>query len=427
MLSRPWRAARNRPSGPFILNRGSEQAVGLKALFHCGTDIRDVVGGLQLVGTRNAQGVNAGGMGMRFSATDEGAEATTPAYLKLAPPISIDVWCIHVGTPDVNGGIFGVRYDNAAGSPFTCYTIDIDGSGNYVMFGNDAGAFRSLNTTTAPVVGALTHICGAISADNIQIYVNGRLAIGDNASGWTPTYGATSLLSVGDYSGISRNSNVVILDGRIWNRKISAEQAWLLYAPETRWDLYAVPSSRVFFDFTGATAKPLYATQAELAQFVRLTTRARAVTQGQSPLVLKAVSKTFSSAVQATAATLSNLRVRLTALFATQAQLATRSRLIMYGKSVLATQAQVVTVTKAIAKFRVAVQATLASIGTQVNTGGGVAHFLSLFAAQAVVASFSRYKVSLRPANTDAQLSAANPANTDAKLGTDLPANADIV
>jgi len=38
----------------------------------------------------------------------------------------------------------------------------------------------------------------------------------------------------------------------IWNRALTDAEVWALYDPRTRWDLYAVPSRRVYFDLAAA-------------------------------------------------------------------------------------------------------------------------------------------------------------------------------
>ena len=164
-------------------------------------------------------GVNVGAHGLVCTATDDGAEVTTPTRLRLQRPLTVAVKVAIVGTPTVNGSFFGAVYDNTGVAPYTCYQLGVDVLGNYIFNFNN-GAYANALSTVAPVIGARDILIGRIAeTENLETLWQNRKEIGSNTvSVASIAYAASSLITAGDYTGISRNSNVVVEWGIIWNR-----------------------------------------------------------------------------------------------------------------------------------------------------------------------------------------------------------------
>lgn len=93
-----------------------------------------------------------------------------------------------------------------------------------------------------------------------RTWVNGRqvgAALPDD-----PGLGAvTETLSFGrNASGGGTDSDLVFESFQVWDRTLTAGEIWQLYDPATRWDLYRVPSTRVFFDVGGAALRRFFLT-----------------------------------------------------------------------------------------------------------------------------------------------------------------------
>ncbi len=249
----------NRPLGLCGVNWASPLAQGLQAWVTAQGKfpLADLVRGFNLTGTCKLRPVTSGGNGLSFDSLDDGAEAVIPAYLKLPNPVSIDVWLYALGTPTDNANYFGVNYDSAGGSPFTCYQLGAGGGGSagVVVFNwNSAGAFTQLNSSAAvPTAGQLTHLCAVKTDAAATLYMNGVSIATRSTSVASANYSSTSVLIAGDASGFSRNSNMIFLDGRVWNRALADTDVAHLFNYGTRWDLYWVPSGRRYV-FIGAAA-----------------------------------------------------------------------------------------------------------------------------------------------------------------------------
>ena len=242
------------------INQSSPQTVGLVAAVSGNLGTRNVVRpSSPLTGTTARRGVLAGGSALQFNAVGQGTEITLPESLKIAFPISVDAWVIPLGgTVSAYAGVFGSVHNNTASGPYFCYAICASNpSGKWSILTNSGGSWggspqTQLDSTAAWVTGQLTHVVGTFNANRKNLYVNGALDATNTTACASPTYSATSLLFAGNFTGVSRISNLLFLEGRVWNRELSASDVQQLYNPATRWDLYYVPGRRVFFDL-GAT------------------------------------------------------------------------------------------------------------------------------------------------------------------------------
>lgn len=87
-----------------------------------------------------------------------------------------------------------------------------------------------------------------------EMYLDGRSVYSDAS-------GAPSATTSGLFLSYATGNSVAadgcgLFDARVYNRPLSAREIWALYAPATRWELYWVPSSRVFFSITAGGGGP---------------------------------------------------------------------------------------------------------------------------------------------------------------------------
>lgn len=211
-----------------------------------GPQLVDVIEGVRLaattsVGARSDIGHAGplGGAAYRCDAADEGMEVTAPAHLKLTIPFSLAFWCIPLGTPQSNAGFFGCVPNNSDSSPFCSYGFYLVGS-NWGYKGNSAGSFFTRDSGVAPVVNQPTHLVAiAKSATDVDFYVNGVRRISGAGALSSPNYTSTALVFIGDFTGVSRNSNILAVDARMWTREITQDEVRSLYFDP--WASYLVP------------------------------------------------------------------------------------------------------------------------------------------------------------------------------------------
>jgi hypothetical protein len=159
--------------------------------------------------------------------TGVGDEVVADAALKLSHPISLAMTVQFRGTPTSNAGVFGVAFDNADGNPYLSYCFYTPtGTPALSVSAADGSTFRSFETgVTAASITTPERWLGVIHGAGVEIYRNGVNVLTTAVARSSPNYSATSLLFVGDYSGINRNSNCNVSDGTIWNRQLSASDA----------------------------------------------------------------------------------------------------------------------------------------------------------------------------------------------------------
>lgn len=164
--------------------------------------------------------------GLLCTANGDGAEITTPARIQLALPITIACTVRSIGTPTASASIFGIAHNNANSSPFLSACIGSNGASQIQYQCNSAGTFAGIATArTLASFASPTRIVCVHTAASVLIYINGVLDTSSVSARSNPTYGATSLLSIGNFTGISRNTNAVIWGGRIQN--YAADVNWV--------------------------------------------------------------------------------------------------------------------------------------------------------------------------------------------------------
>lgn len=246
----PGRAAKGtRPSGPSRRNAASPQARGLLLRFPLnGTVVSD--DGKYTPSTvtgREWSGTPQGGLTRHQPNFGDGltcSSAIAPFGLSHSEG-SFCCWLRNTSTTGTRS-VFGFRFD-----------------GNNEIEFHDNGAefkvrYRGNGTldevTRSPLASyTLAHVIftWSKSADRIQFFFDG-VSVGTASTLGTLTNAPTSLIlgsTVGGESWIGMMQDVLWYD-----RALNATEAWSLYDPATRWDLYWQPGRRVFFDVGAAAA-----------------------------------------------------------------------------------------------------------------------------------------------------------------------------
>lgn len=113
------------------------------------------------------------------------------------------------------------------------------------------------DTTTTPSTTESTFLVGTYDGTTMRLYVNGIQKATNTVS--EATVDVTQVLSIGGRSdntaGSSSLWNGDLIEGLLSNRVWSAQEAWEYYDPDTRWDRYWVPSTRVFFTIPSAATQ----------------------------------------------------------------------------------------------------------------------------------------------------------------------------
>lgn len=219
----PTRTTRPQPAARIAY--GNPLVTGLLAafLFNEGPGATDKV--TDLTRLAPASGTSFSELGLHATALNLGAEVTAPARLQVGVPHTIAAYITFRGTPDVNGFIFGITANNTDTNPFQSTGLSIDASVQIQHVGNNAGTFTTFTSgvTAASLLNVPSVIVATITASARHLWVNGVLK-GNTTGISAPTYGATALLAAGDYTGVARNSAVVVHAGYIWNRELTGDE-----------------------------------------------------------------------------------------------------------------------------------------------------------------------------------------------------------
>lgn len=251
----PGRATNGqRPSGPVSLNRAHALAHALRVWWpgQAATPIRPSPLGynaITSVGTGTfATPSRLGGYDVAFTGGTAYCQNITPVNIAaLDTAYSFGAW---------------VLFDTTATQPcFMSFGTDsgyqnhflIIRGGGLLYEANDAGGAGTVLATTGitPVTGVYHHVVAVTrSASSHTIYLNGVPYAGTG----TGQSAVPTKLSIGRY--LSAGGGFDPLTGAIPDAfycrgALTQAQVWQLYDPATRWDLYQVPSRRVFFDVGG--------------------------------------------------------------------------------------------------------------------------------------------------------------------------------
>jgi len=271
----PGRAAKGlRISGPFALNVGSTQALGLVQCYPLvpgsATPLleqrRNQPGSPKNSLSLGARG-DAAIVGVDFDGTDDRVDynyrgfdpANSVQGFSVAAWIRPDVidqanlqyvWHAHQSGDAAFATQFGIA-SNTTAVGATQVTVTTTG-------GTSVTANSPANVLS---VGVWAHVIGTwnggmTASTACTFFVNGRsVATTSVGNGTAPVIAATGSVSLGGrIFDNSRAYNGVIAHVCVYNRVLSAHEAWSLYDPATRWDLYWVPGRRVFFDVGAAAA-----------------------------------------------------------------------------------------------------------------------------------------------------------------------------
>lgn len=223
----------------FRLNTESQQANGL-------------VGWWPMLGSRGANKLADFAQGRRYpgtlgsGATWKGSgpfgqalnfDGTGNAYVSVAgghygPTLTVAAW---VNLADTSGShaICG-EFDN----PGNTWLLYYRATGNFELYDGTGSYF-----TATVATGTWYHVVFANwPGGGITAYFNGQP---QSVTGGTRTWSSTANdFAIGKWSVAPMSGQIA--DVRIYNRRLSAAEVWDIYAPETRWELFAPAKSRLF-------------------------------------------------------------------------------------------------------------------------------------------------------------------------------------
>lgn len=383
-----------RPAGAFTLNRESAQARGLLHWWPLTPDLRglDVVRNIYdpfTAGSSPEQWRARPTLGVCRDPIDSATIGLLTGLPLLSAPWTFAVWWQRIP----QSSTFSVFTSNTGDG-----TSSIRSEIGAIIGFNDGG-----NQLTSPnVVGPTDHVALVVlvqpTSAGITVYIDGV-----NVAS-IPTFSAPlSRQCIGNYQNTSSfNAMGPFGEVRIWNRALTDADVWALYEPSTRWDLYQMPSARVYFNSGGGTTSvTLTATQAQAATIRKQANVIRLATQAETASVLRSVQVSRSATQGQTATALHQAQVVRTATqgqaaarsviaqlirAATQGQTATISRQAQPVRT--ATQGQAATILRSVLATRLATQATTATVQKAAQ--------VIRIATQAQAATLAQLKVFLR-------------------------------
>lgn len=269
VTSRTRSAYERPPQGPWVLNRGSAQAVGLVAWWPLGAihqgGFLDYSGNnhpLTQAGTMAGGLVPRGGYGYGVANSANAAN-----YLNIGTaiittlPLTMNGWIYLRDSTDYGtcSALFAVT--SPGGANYKCIQYDganANGVGTHIAFLDQSGAAQAswASTTTvgaAGTVNMITGVVGGTAAGSSAVYLNagGRNANAGTTnapSGWSQTVVA-AYRDTATFTPLSG----VQLHTCLWNRAMTAPEVWQLYDPATRWELY-YPTGRRAYSFAPPSA-----------------------------------------------------------------------------------------------------------------------------------------------------------------------------
>lgn len=218
----------------------------------------DVVGGVAMAPQSSAKRASAPtGLGGECVGTQVGFSVTTPTSLRLGLPLTLACLCMFKGTPSSDSKVFGISFNNTAGSPFTSAEIGTGGGGsNIAINSNSSNAFYQVISSTgaASLVGLQSALVAVITSGRQELWLNGVSIASSTTARSNPTYGASSTMDAGFYPAVSRNNNIVVQCGGIWNRALSDSEV-KLFSSDPFGIVEPVIRRRTYSIF-GSSAKP---------------------------------------------------------------------------------------------------------------------------------------------------------------------------
>lgn len=268
LRSRPAQGAVSPTGQPFAMKRDSPQSRGLAAWWPALGQIG--VGTLLDFGMRGNHGAFGASTAAPSWLTDplvtaklsfDGSndEITLPTTFKLntAGAWAVSYWCYLTETAFAGNSAF----------PVTMALPDVTGQEFYVGFFNNAGQYDGLTLGNSGTYGSLvlptvsqfqntwahliiSHAGGTFNATNAIGYMNGvpkTLSAGGGTQNNALTQGW-----IGRYFGSNGFFKGYLSDVRVYDRPISAAEAWQMFDPQTRWELYQPLRNRAVYTFDAA-------------------------------------------------------------------------------------------------------------------------------------------------------------------------------
>lgn len=250
--SRQWIGNRG-PQWPFEIDRSNPLANGLVGFWKMNGPPGSKIRNLATPGTNDGTIVNASGDVTTIKARETNGEvvyftgdATADRVdLGSAPsssPLSLSGTTIgslmFYGYYDVGADEARIFDKSTAGSAANGWNFAKVSAATTVRFGANAsgGAASATNfLTVGEITGGFTY-----KTSPVIFYKNGKLFSQTTITRTFPT--TTANAAIGNWNHTTARMWGGWIDWvGIWNRALSAEEAWLLYAPQTRWDLLRSP------------------------------------------------------------------------------------------------------------------------------------------------------------------------------------------
>jgi hypothetical protein len=255
LIDRGVRLSEQRPRA-FHLNWSSPQAEGLVA-WYPDTSLRSrvnaanpfvAVGGILRGGSSRGEAWNHTG------STSLYLETTDTVYGTM--PLTMAGWA-YVRNITAAHTLFASADTAGTTNYFTCYARgDLAGDFISAQCSGSGGAVAASSTLAYPQREWFHFCCVFASTTSRTVYLNGA----HSATDTTGMAAAPTGLDNTTAGVLLRTSAAQALDGtlddlRIYNRALTATDAWALYDQATRWELYATASTRTYFFFS--TANPV--------------------------------------------------------------------------------------------------------------------------------------------------------------------------
>lgn len=248
----PWR---RRPSGLVEIDRSSPQARGLAVLAHATQSQLRVLahtpfsatGATSIIG----ESWDDNGIGWRpIDGGSNGGYYTASSVLSMpASGWTLSAW-VYLHTFYAAGAVIKI------GNGSTGYGLGLGdtawasgGTTHYVV-----GLLENVSWLSSGASAPLFELCHlamvGTSGGGGQIYLNGRSVY---------SFGSTAIAPSGEITILGANGvnnrhvvGATVLDARAYTVPKSTAEVWHLYAPDTRWSLYAPIVRRMYFDLGGA-------------------------------------------------------------------------------------------------------------------------------------------------------------------------------
>jgi hypothetical protein len=237
------------PRWPFRLNRASPQAVGLVGWYPVVPLKEKSSNALtDLSGFHRHIGVSGDGLGPEYElqanvfggysifcpdVTDVGDRLkTTDAVLKDLPlgDFSVALWAQRSAFASTSAAISFSGTDD-----WIIYPFDTSlGNGPRVFWRDKAADLINVNDEPYPAGVPVRLLFTSKDGNDHRLYANGRLV---GTSTGTGTAGPFTELEIGHFAG-GQDFLGTLWDIRLYNRALSAGEAWADFAPQTRYDLY---------------------------------------------------------------------------------------------------------------------------------------------------------------------------------------------